>query len=71
MNAPKKIYISHCCHEEGFEYAWYYSPLPNRRHEEYIHKDALLEWANMMLKVSASLCEETAYEELIKQINSL
>lgn len=39
--------------------------------EEYIRKDALLEWANGMSKAVATLEEELSYRELIKHIESL
>jgi hypothetical protein len=38
---------------------------------EYIRKEALLEWANKMSKVSATIGEEISYNELIEHIKSL
>ena len=39
--------------------------------EEYIRKDALLEWANGMSKAVATLGEELSFRELIEHIKSL
>ena len=70
MKAPQKIIISHKCWEDGFEYPWYYTPLPNRKYEEYVHKATLSEWLENKMSLSNDAVAE-ALAEVIDKINSM
>ena len=70
MIAPDKIYVQ----PEwitGPERNYIYDTEPTPCAEEYIRKDAILEWANGMSKAVATLEEELSYRELIEHIKLL
>ena len=67
MKAPDKIY----CGNNGHGNLSYSTEKIYPSMEEYIRKDALLEWANNWEKIGVSKDFAYAIETLIKHINSL
>ena len=69
MKTPDKLFVS--CDSFGFISAYYIENHPPFG-EEYIRKDALLEWANIMKRIckGAEPIEKT-YQTMIDKIESL
>ena len=68
MKAPEKVYV--LCDYDGRPGNVDIYPL-GKRSQEYICKDALLEWANNLEKIGVSDDFAYAIQTLIKHINSL
>lgn len=74
MKAPDKIYIQPNAHDK-----WWDGNKPNDNFQEYIHKDALLEWAENRKKKSEFRFDDSditfgydnALEELIDKLNEM
>jgi len=71
MKAPDKIYIQPNAHDK-----WWDGNKPNDNFQEYIRKEALMEWANSWLafKRSGIVLDDGfsyAMEELIKKLNEM
>ena len=62
MKAPDKIYIN------GFSA---FATEPVKDGEEYIRKDALLEWAKQKQLDSLTIVQDNFWQEVIDEINSL
>ena len=73
---PDKIYIRHYWMPGELDDDWHLKPSPDDKNEEYIRKDALLEWAKDAIQhlSDGSLTgyyESLAYQDLIDKLNSL
>lgn len=74
MKAPVKIYYAKLCinpsgYEEGRAYELNPDPLPC---VEYIHKDALLEWAKeTYLCENASAIRKVCFKQLVEKLLSM
>ena len=49
MSIPNKIYIRHYWMPDELDDDWHLNPVDSTKHEIYIRKDALLEWAKEVL----------------------
>jgi len=73
MKAPDKIYIQ-TNKGEAFSSKWTTIPFRDFENTEYIRKEALLEWLNRMLEISAQSFEfqrNYAYGKVIDRINEM
>jgi hypothetical protein len=69
MDAPDKIYIQ--THKgETLSSKWTTIPFRDFENEEYIRKDALLEWLEKKVPLSYGLATD-AFIEIIDKLNSL
>ena len=69
MNAPDKIYIQ--THKgETLSSKWTTIPFRDFENEEYIRKDALLEWLQKKVGVSYGVATE-AFVEVIDKLNEM
>lgn len=72
MKAPDKIYIQPNAHDK-----WWDGNKPNDNFQEYIRKDALIEWAKDNLLECEVSNDETdygridVYKKLIEKLNSM
>lgn len=73
MKAPDRIYIQTNA-GEAFSSKWTTIPFRDFENTEYIRKDALLEWLNQMLEISAQSLEfqrNYAYGKVIDKLNKM
>ncbi len=80
MKAPDKIYLS-VRKGEDWAYAMWTQKTPEEQkfseldeHEEYIRKDALIEWINKMLQDTADRLDfrgNQAFAQLLDKLNSM
>ena len=77
MKAPDKIYIdvgtisSNIPNECYALPGWHEKPNPKMANEEYIRKDALLEWAKEKQYESLTIVADNFWQEVIDKIQSL
>lgn len=71
---PDKIYIRHYWMPGELDDEWRLKPVEDEQCEEYIRKDALLEWLNEMLTNTANALDFRAncvYGKVIDKLNSM
>jgi len=69
---PDKIYIRHYWIPGELDDEWRLKPVEDEQCEEYIRKDALLEWAKAMKRVcKAAEPIEKAYQTMIDKLNEM
>ena len=72
---PDKIYIRHYWMPGELDDDWHLKPSPDDKNEEYIRKDALLEWAEK--KIAKGTIDEwdkgyvQCLKDLIEKLNSM
>jgi hypothetical protein len=67
MKAPDKIYLQHYYKPEALSEDWSLVSHPIEKNEEYIRKDALIEWA----KENMDSLGRLSYGEFIDKLNSM
>ena len=69
MKLPDKLYINKYMIRPGMLYPAEFPP--DNPEEEYIRKDALIEWAKKHQNDSATIVADDTWQEVIDKINSL
>ena len=70
---PDKIYIRHYWMPEELDDDWRLKPVEDEQCEEYIRKDALLEWIQEARAIphENAIVRDLTFQEVVNKLNSL
>lgn len=70
---PDKIYIRHYWMPEELDDEWRLNPVEDEQCEEYIRKDALIEWLQEVRSIphENAITRDLAFQEVVNKLNSM
>lgn len=73
MKAPDKIYLQHYYKPEALSEDWSLVSHPIEKNEEYIRKDALMEWIQEVRAIphENAITRDLAFQEVVNKLNSI